>query len=110
MTNLATKLLHDDAGFIVSAELVLISTIAVLSLIVGLVEVQTGIDQEMEDVASAVGSVNQSFAYRGLHSPGKSANAGSAFNDHFDDCDSQWDLVSTRPVDEKDDFRPHRNR
>ena len=31
-----TKLLNDDAGFIVSAELVLISTIAVLGLVVGL--------------------------------------------------------------------------
>ncbi len=102
MTNLLRKLSADDAGFVVSAELVLVSTIAVLAMIVGLVEIQTGVDQELEDVASAVGSVNQSYVYKGLASRGKAANAGSFFGDDFDNCDSQWDLVPSRPVDEKD--------
>ena len=36
MTNIITNLLNDEAGFIVSAELVLVATIGVLSLIVGI--------------------------------------------------------------------------
>ena len=105
MTHLLAKLAHDDAGFVVSAELVLVTTIVVLAMLVGLVEVQSGVDQELEDVASAVGSVNQTYVYRGLYSAGKSANAGSFFVDRFDDCDSQFDLVPSRPLDEKDGGR-----
>lgn len=104
MTNLLHRLSTDDAGFVVSAELVLVSSIAVLAMIVGLAEVQSGVNQEMEDVGAAVGSINQSYVYRGLASRGKSANAGSFFGDDFDNCDSQWDLIPTRPVDEKEDY------
>jgi hypothetical protein len=39
MVNLFHKLASDEAGFIVSAELILVATIAVLALIVGLSEV-----------------------------------------------------------------------
>ena len=37
------KLWNDEAGFVVSAELVLIATILVLGMIVGLSEVQHGL-------------------------------------------------------------------
>ncbi len=36
MTNIFTKLINDEAGFIVSAELILVATIAVLGVVVGL--------------------------------------------------------------------------
>ena len=63
LTTLAVTLWNDEAGFIVSAELVLIATIAVLAMVVGLSEVANALNQELEDVASAFGSVNQSFRY-----------------------------------------------
>ncbi|CAK9069542.1 Uncharacterized protein SCF082_LOCUS34797, partial [Durusdinium trenchii] len=59
------QLAQDDAGFIVSAELVLISTIAVLGLIVGLSEVALNINNELEDVGSAFASIKQSYSYEG---------------------------------------------
>ena len=92
MTRLALALYHDDVGFIVSAELVLVASIATLSLIVGLSEVAHGVNQELEDVGSAFGSINQTYVYSGL-SGHKGKIHGSRFRDHQDYCDSQWDIV-----------------
>lgn len=58
MSNIFTALLNDENGFLVSAELVLISTILIMGLVVGLTEVSFAVNNELEDVASAIGSVN----------------------------------------------------
>jgi len=100
MKNLLIQLMNDEAGFIVSSELVLISTIAVLAMIVGLSEVAHNINQELEDVGSAFGRVNQSFYVAGA-SGHKGATDGSRFRDRYDFCDSQNDIVCDRsPVQE----------
>ena len=83
----------DEAGFIVSAELVLVATLLVIGLIVGLSEVQHAVVQELNDVAEAIGSLNQSYTYTGFFATKaggvtvKSATPGSAFLDRADDCD-----------------------
>lgn len=97
MSVLVTNLWNDDAGFIVSAELILIATIAVLAMIVGLSEVAHGINQELEDVASAFGAVNQTFAYNGT-SGHKGSVDGSSFGDLVDFCDSAGDIVCDTPA------------
>ena len=86
MRNLFATLVHDEAGFIVSAELVLIATIAVIGLVVGLTEVSTAVNTELDDVASAIGSLNQSYCYNGLRGC-KGSTAGSCYNDKVDQCD-----------------------
>lgn len=88
---LFAALLNDEAGFIVSAELVLVATIGVIGLIVGLTEVAWGVNQELEDVGAAVGAINQSYAYQGTAGC-KAIVAGSKFGDAYDDCDGQWDV------------------
>lgn len=88
---LFTKLANDDAGFIVSAELVLVSTIVVLGMIVGLAEISCSVNEELEDVASAFGSMNQSFSYKTAKSC-KGRTTGACFHDDEDECDSQWDI------------------
>lgn len=93
MLTIALNLLNDDAGFIISAELILVSTIVVLGMVVGLSEVSNAINQELEDVASAFGSVNQSYRYAGVFSQGKGSLGGSRFDDRADACDSQFDIV-----------------
>jgi hypothetical protein len=100
MKNLAIKFFNDDAGFVVSSELILIATIAVLSLVVGLAEVSHGVNQELEDVGSAVGSFQQSYSYQGLYSHDKSAVVGSYFSDERDFCDSQFDIAAASAVAE----------
>lgn len=83
---------NDEAGFVVSAELVLIATIVVLSLVVGLSEVANGVNEELEDVGSAVGSINQTLRYSGF-SGHKGSIAGSYFEDGPDFCDGQNDIT-----------------
>ena len=92
MSTIATQLWHDEAGFIVSSELILVSTITVLAMIVGLSEVAHAVNQELEDVASAFGAVNQSYAYAGTTGH-KGNTTGSAFGDKRDFCDSAADIV-----------------
>lgn len=96
MTALASQLLHDEAGFIVSAELVLVSTILVIGMIVGLSEVANGINQELEDVGAAFGAVNQSFHFSGFCGH-KGQVAGSCFLDQEDFCDGQNDITCDLP-------------
>ena len=92
MTNICTSLLNDEVGFIVSAELVLIATIGVLSLVVGLSEVAFNVNQELEDLGSAFGSINQTYQYNGV-AGSKGQSSGSAFWDNRDAGDCDCDIV-----------------
>ena len=53
MHALLNNLKNDEAGFVISAELVLVSTIAVLGLIVGLSELAWNVNEELEDEETA---------------------------------------------------------
>ena len=92
MTQIFAQLLRDEAGFIISAELVLVATIGVLSLVVGLSEVAFNINQELEDVGSAFGNINQTFCYNGTAGH-KGHSSGSRFNDSRDACDGMDDII-----------------
>ena len=93
---LCVQLVRDDAGFVVSAELVLIATICVLSLVVGLSEVASAVNHELNDMASAIGSVNQSYHFAG-YTGCKAFFSGSCFQDHVDDCD-KTDITCDGPI------------
>ena len=75
----------------------------VLAMIVGLSEVASAVNQELEDVASAFGSINQTYRYSGLEGHTGSV-AGSEFNDGEDFCDSADDIVGAAATGEGDDF------
>jgi hypothetical protein len=98
-----TQLFQDEAGFIVSAELVLVATILVIGLIVGLSEVQHAVVAELNDVGDAIGSLNQSYCFSGFSAKKCGSNcgsdvSGSAFRDVLDDCDNnQCDLACDGP-------------
>lgn len=89
MKNLVLRLWSDDAGFTVSAELVLIATITVIGLIAGLATVRDQVIQELGDVAIAIGQINQSYSWSAVtgHS---SSTAGSFFSDQPDYCDATF--------------------
>lgn len=92
----------DESGFVISAELVLVLTIAVLAMIVGLSEVAVAVNTELNDISNALGALNQSYAYTGFAAAGgpsekgKSFYYGSTFSDATDDCDlnTTCDLVT----------------
>lgn len=66
MKTLVTSLWHDEAGFIISAELVVIATLLVIGLITGLACVQGALIEEFRDLAFAFSSLNQSFVTSGF--------------------------------------------
>ena len=99
MKKIALNLLNDEAGFVISAELILVSTITVLAMVVGLSEVAYGVVQELEDTGSAFGSVNQTYHFTGLCGHGGHIG-GSCFTDLPDFCDRTGDVVGTQPTGE----------
>lgn len=80
MKTLATQLLNDEAGFLLSAELILISTVLTLGMVVGLSEVSRAVNNELFDVASAFDSVNQSYRYDGMFD-----HHSNSYGSHYDD-------------------------
>lgn len=81
-----SRLWADEAGFVVSSELVLIATIAVIGLIAGLTTVRDQVVLELADVADAVSEVDQSYSFSAITGHA-SSTAGSLFNDSQDFCE-----------------------
>ena len=78
---------NDEAGVVISAELVLVLTIAVLAMVVGLHAVAKTVTTELNDVANAIGALDQTYAYAGLVKSTHASVSGSAFADRQDACD-----------------------
>jgi Flp pilus assembly pilin Flp len=92
----------DENGFVISAELVLVLTIAVLAMVVGLSEVAVAVTTELNDVSNAIGALRQSYGFTGLTGDDikvKSFWTGSTFIDGVDDCDlnTTCQIVVGRP-------------
>lgn len=103
------KLWNDEAGLVISAELVLVLTIGVLMLVVGLHAVTKAINYELGDIAAAFGAIDQSFTYDGFRNAKHAAVKGSAFKDRADDCDCS-EIIEVRPRPKADNgSRRHEN-
>jgi hypothetical protein len=101
------KLWNNESGVIISAELVLVLTIAVLAMVVGLSEVAVAVNTELNDLSNAFGALNQTYTVTGFVGDNgvktqtgtklKSTAFGSNFNDSIDDCDANTtcDLVGS---------------
>ena len=82
------KFWNDEAGAIVSAELVLVLTILVIAMVVGLSSVRDSVVTELADIAQAIANVDQSYTVCGI--VGHSSNiAASGFTDDQDYCDNE---------------------
>jgi len=91
---IAKKLWDDEAGFVISIELILISTIVVIGLIAGLTAVRDAVVSELSDVAGAINEMNQSFTFNGA-AGATSASAGSSYTDQTDSIDAPEDAPGT---------------
>lgn len=97
--NLFLALRNDESGVVISAELVLVLTVAVLAMVVGLSEVAIAVNTELNDLSNAFGALDQSYFFTGFKAidgwKTKSAFAGSSYRDKVDDCDTNGscDLV-----------------
>lgn len=84
---LFATLWSDEAGFVVSSELILIATLVVIGLIGGLTTVRDQVIGELADVADAFSSVNHSYSFAAI-SAHSGSTAGTQFADLADFCDA----------------------
>ena len=93
------RLWNDEAGAVVSAEIMLVATILVIGMIVGLKSVRDAVLTELADVAQAIANVDQSYSYSGVDGHAASTT-GSAFIDAPDFCDTSADVDVDDPADD----------
>ena len=92
MKNMIKRLWSDEAGLVMSAELVFMTSIVAIGMIVGLSAARDGVTSELSDVGSAVSEYNQGYLVNGItgHS---AAIAGTHHLDSTDYCDVADDAV-----------------
>lgn len=78
----------DERGFVVSSELMMLSTIAVLGLLVGLSAARDAVISELSDVVGSLQDINQSYSIDGVVYHNSNV-AGFDFLDELDECDSE---------------------
>ncbi len=76
--NLFAQLWRDEAGVLLSAEAVVVGTIAVVGLTTGLTVVAKSVNEELQDVAFAIRSLDQSYSIPAIEGCG-ARTAGSSF-------------------------------
>jgi len=80
------KLWNDEAGAVLSAELVMVATILVIGMTVGLSAVRNSVVTELADLGQAISNIDQSYSYSNVAGH-HSNSAGSRFRDAQDFCD-----------------------
>ena len=73
------RLWQDEQGAVLSAELVLIGTLAVMGATVGLHTASTAVNEELKEFAFAIRSLDQSYSFEGSKSCG-AWTAGSKYS------------------------------
>lgn len=77
---------NDDDGFVLSSEMVMYGTVGVVGVTAGAAALRDTVNSELDDVAKAIGSIDQSYYFSGT--AGHSAwTAGSVFFDRADKSD-----------------------
>mgnify|MGYP000194545383 FL=1 len=100
------KFINDENGFLISAELMLIITLAFCMAAVGWAAVRDALVHELNDVSHAIGAVSQSYTVTGIKKSkhyGKphAEHHGFGFNDDADECDCNIvELVDFCPKDD----------
>ena len=87
------KLWNDEAGLVLSAELMFVTSIAAIGMIVGLSAARDGVSSELADVGGAINEYNQSYVIASIVGHG-AAVSGTAYVDDFDYCDDADDVAN----------------
>jgi hypothetical protein len=86
---------NDDGGALIATEWVFVATILVLGSITGLVMVRQAVLAELQDMAQAIMSLDQSYSFSS-QSNSESSTAGSAYFDHTETILEGGD-IATQP-------------
>lgn len=81
-----SRFLNDEAGSIISVELILVATILVIGAIVGIASVRDSVISEIADMAGGVQALNQCYSVSGIIGHAAST-CGFDFFDYHDFCD-----------------------
>jgi hypothetical protein len=76
--NLLYELWKDESGLVMSAEAVTLGTVGVLGAIVGMNAANSAVNSELKEMASAIRSLDQSYAFAG-HRGCAAWTAGSCY-------------------------------
>ncbi|TWC43239.1 hypothetical protein FBY03_101435 [Pseudomonas sp. SJZ079] len=92
-----------QGGFVMTTELVLITTTMVIGLMAGMVTMRDAVTAEMEDVAEAIGHLDQTYAFNGIVNGEKTAAVeGSVFGDATDSQagdDVEFSFIAATPLE-----------
>ncbi len=66
MSHLICKLWNDDCGALISTEFLFVATILVIGVIAGLVLVRDAVVVQLEELACAIGALQQCYSFSGL--------------------------------------------
>ena len=98
-----SKLSRKQAGFVMTTELVLLSTVMVVGLVAGMVTMRDALTAEMEDVAEAIGHLDQTYAFNGIvNGENTAAIEGSVYGDATDSNagdDVEFTFVAATPLE-----------
>ncbi len=100
--NLMRQLWQDEAGVIVSTEIILVLMILVFGLIAGMVSLRDAVTQELADTGLMVNELNQSYSFTGNQNTAGAAGVNaqtpsSVFADNTDINDG-GDTAATLPA------------
>ena len=94
----ARKLLADEVGAVVSAEMALLVTTGLLGASAGLESVSESVNSELHDFASALRGLNQNYSVSDRHSD-RALVAASWFEQPATDADTANVVVAESPLD-----------
>ncbi len=99
------RLIHDESGAVLSIELILLATLAVIGLMVGLASYRDAIVQELGDSAASIGSLQQGYSIDAVELSGSfgdipydATTRGSVYVDAVDFCEDTPDASGVAPV------------
>ena len=101
MKAMLKKFWNDEAGFVVTVEMILVATVLVIGLVTGLGLLRDAVTAELVDTAQAFGSINQSWTVGAMDDQVNHGSAGMSFTDVADglDATAQADTLVAMGVD-----------
>lgn len=92
------RICRDQAGFVATTDLLLLTTIVVLGMIVGLVLFRNQVVQEFVDMAMAIGHLNHDYRYNGTND----STGDEGFPDGEADVEGECFVAGSYYTDETD--------
>ena len=103
MLNLLKALRQDEHGVILSTEIVIIGSLLVIGLITGLACLQKSVNGELQDLAGAIGALDQSYSFSSFrkaatHGRCCAYTAGSSYSNCENEIEKRGDIVGCHEV------------